>query len=297
MVFVPFRMAMTAVALVAISAGPVLADVIVTSAENTIASFELNVISTGTPAEGTAQAMSAASFTSIPGRLTGDTVAFASVSGNPHDAAVLGYGFATGGFHDTLAVQSQAGGATPVHFDGVLQIAGFSNCLTAGASGQGDRCLNTVSNPIDPTYANNAAVENLLGAVVDVTDITEGTFLDGAGFTNGFVNAGDFSLLLPLSFDALAGDELSLTAALDLRSLVSWVYPPSDLTAGLATLDLVANLYLSTSPGGSFIAESGATYTPEPASVLLLVSGLLGLAVIRRRRVAPSAGSTAVSSS
>lgn len=297
MVFVPFRMAMTAAAFVAMSAGPALADVIVTSFENTIASFELNVIGTGTPAQGTAQAMSAASFTSIPGRLTGDTAAFASVSGDPHDAAVLGYGFATGGFHDTLAVQSQAGGATPVHFDGVLQIAGFSNCLTAGASGPGDRCLNTVSNPVNPTYAEHAAVENLLGAVVGVTDDTEGTLLDRAGFTNSFVNAGDFSLSLPLSFDAFAGDELGLTVALDLRSLVSWVYPPSDLTAGLATLDLVANLYLSTSPGGSFISESGATYIAEPASMLLLVSGLLGLLAIRRRRVSPPAESTAVSSS
>lgn len=297
MVFAPFRMAVTAVALAAMSAGPALADVIVTSAESTLARFELNVVGTGTPAQGTAHAAAAASFTSIPGRLTGDTGAFANVSGDPHDAAVLGYGFATGGFHDTLAVQSQAGGAAAVHFDGVLQIAGFSNCLTAGASGLGDRCLNTVSNPIDPTYAKHAAVENLLGAVVGVTDITEGTFLDGAGFTNSFINAGDFSLSLPLSFDALAGDELGLTVALDLRSMVSWTYPPSNLTAGLATLDLVANLYLSTSPGGSFISESGATYIAEPESLLLLVSGLLGLVVIRRRRVSPPADPTAVSSS
>lgn len=274
MASVPFRLIVAAVGLAAgLSARPAAADVVVTSYEETAADF--NVVVNGTGA-GTAAAYSNASTTTVPGTITAHTFAIANVAGNPTSAGVLGYAYAEGSFEDTLTV---IGGTTPVHFTGVFQISGLSNCLTSA----GDRCLDTVANPDGSTYSSTAAVENLLAAQLGIGDITTGTLLAESAFTT-FENAGDVLISLPLSFYAMPGDQLDLFAGFRQASFVSWEYPASLLTAGLASLDLVANLYLNTPPGTSFIADSGATYTPEPATLFVLVSGLLGLGLIRLRR-------------
>lgn len=136
------------------------------------------------------------------------------------------------------------------------------------------------------TFTNGSS---LTGSVtIDATgDVTGGSFTLGTG--TGVPTTVSFSSLIAGSMMNLGGGEFAATFATSgstVAPFITIVFSAGNICSDAATCNGDSTQFSLDGANFTDLATGGVTNAPEPSTYLLLGSGLIGLGLLRRKRLA-----------